>query len=89
MRRREIKLRERERERRARRCRAAETNEEKEERRKTEKIERTNSFLEIKNIYIKSKKYYFNDIGKIKRICCGVFLYREKKVVWFPKFSLN
>jgi hypothetical protein len=22
---------------------------------------------------------HFNDIGKIKGICCGVFLYREKK----------
>jgi hypothetical protein len=41
--------------------------------------ERTNSFLELKK-YIKSKKKkYFNDIRKIKRIYCGVFLYRERK----------
>jgi hypothetical protein len=67
--------RERERERKARRCKAAETNEEKEERRKTA---RTNSFLELKKNLLKVKKYYFNDIGKIKRICYMVFLYKKK-----------
>jgi len=91
MRRREIRLRERERERgweKSQRCSGRDKWIEKEERRKTEKRERTNSFLELKKYILKVKKYYFNDIGKIKRICCGVFLYRKKKVVWFPKFFL-
>jgi hypothetical protein len=42
--------------------------------------ERTH-FFGIKKIYIKSKKYYFIDIRKIKGICCGMFFYRKKKVV--------
>jgi hypothetical protein len=39
---------------------------------------------------VKNKRNIILIYGKkIKRSCCGVFLYRKKKVVWFPKFSLK
>jgi hypothetical protein len=31
---------------------------------------------------------HFNDIGKIKGICCGVFLYMEKKK-WFGSLNFS
>jgi hypothetical protein len=85
---RERRRRRRRRRRKARRCRAAETNGEKEETGKTEK-RKNKQFLGIKKKILNVKKYYFNDIRKIKGIYCGVFLYRKKKMVWFPKFSLK
>jgi hypothetical protein len=55
------------------------------ERRKTEKIElRDNQFFGIKKKLLKVKKYYFNDIGKIKKIYCGVYLDREPKSSFVP-----
>jgi hypothetical protein len=54
------------------------------ERRKTEKRElRDDHFFGIKK-NIKSKKYYFNDIGKIKGIYCELYLDKELKSSFVP-----
>jgi len=48
-------------------------------RKKEDGEERENERLREETFFLELKKYYFNDIWKIKRIYCGVYSNREVK----------